>query len=124
MRTLLLTLAVAAFAAVPPVSAQSPVKVAGEWNATMNTPGGTREFKIVFTQQGDSLSGTVKRASGDVPLKGSVKGNDVTFAYTIDYGGSDLTLVVTAAVTGDAMKGTIDLSGGVREAFSAARVKP
>lgn len=120
MRTLLLGLAFAALAAVPAASAQTTVNVAGEWNATMNTPGGARTFKVVFVQQGDSLSGTVRRATGDVPLQGKVKGNDVTFQYTIDYGGNALTLVVSTIVAGDTMKGSIDL-GGVTEAFSAER---
>jgi hypothetical protein len=120
MRTLLLGLAFAALAAVPTAGAQSAVNVAGEWNATMNTPGGARNFKVVFVQQGDSLSGTVRRATGDVPLQGKVKGNDVTFQYTIDYGGNALTLVVSTTVTGDSMKGSIDL-GGATEAFSAER---
>ena len=124
MRSLLLVLAVAFVAVVPAANAQTALSVAGEWNASMNTPGGTREFKVIFAQKGDSLSGTVKRATGDVPLKGSVKGSDVTFEYTIDYGGSAITLVVTAKVTGDDMKGAIDLSGGVSEAFNATRAKP
>lgn len=118
MRTLLLCFALAVFAAVPAASAQS---VAGEWNASMNTPGGTREFKVILQVKGDSLSGTVKRTSGDVPLTGTIKGDDVTFSYSIDYGGNPLTLTVTAKVTGDAMKGSIDLGGGGQEAFSATR---
>ncbi len=120
MRAFMLGLAFAALAAAPTASAQTAVNIAGEWNATMNTPGGPRAFKVVFIQQGDSLSGTVRRATGDVPLQGKVKGNDVTFQYTIDYGGNALTLVVSTTVTGDAMKGSIDL-GGATETFSAER---
>lgn len=120
MRRLVLSLALALFAAPAALSAQAAVQVAGEWNATMNTPGGPRGFKILFTQQADSLGGTVKRATGDVALQGNVKGNVVTFSYTIDYGGNALTLTVTATVTGDEMKGSIDL-GGATESFSAAR---
>ena len=120
MRTLLLGLVFTALAAAPSASAQTAVIIAGQWNATMNTPGGSRSFKIDFVQAGDSLSGMVRRATGDVPLQGKVKGNDVTFQYTIDYGGNALTLVVSTTVTGDTMKGSIDL-GGVTVAFSAER---
>lgn len=120
MRVLLLGLVFAAFAVAPAASAQTAVNIAGEWNATMNTPGGSRSFKIVFIQQSDSLSGTVRRPTGDVPLQGKVQGNDVTFQYTIDYGGNALTLVVSTTVTGDTMKGAIDL-GGMTESFSAVR---
>ena len=119
MRTLVLAFArVVTAAAATPAAAQS---VAGEWNASMNTPGGTREFKVLLQVKGDSLSGTVKRPAGDVPLQGTVKGDVVTFSYVIDYGGNALTLTVIATVTGDAMKGTIDLGGNATEAFSATR---
>lgn len=123
MRSLVLAFAVMALAAVSPAAAQSApaASVAGEWNASMNTPGGPRAFKVVLQVAGDSLSGTVKRASGDVPLRGSVKGNDVTFTYTIDYGGNALDLTVTATVTGDEMKGSIDLGGNAKEEFTAKR---
>jgi len=118
MRTLILALSLAALAAVPSAAAQS---VAGEWNATMNTPGGTREFKVIFVVKGDSLSGTVKRATGDVPLRGTIKGNAVNFSYTIEYGGNPLELTVAATLNGDSMAGSIDLGGNAQEAFSAKR---
>ncbi len=119
MRTLLLCFALAAFATVPSASAQS---VTGEWNATMNTPGGTREFKVILQVHGDSLSGTVKRPSGDVPLHGTVKGNAITFSYSIVYGDNPLTITVTGTVDGDTMKGSVDLGGGGQEEFSMKRV--
>lgn len=118
MRTLVLAFALLTLAAVPPASAQS---VTGEWNATMNTPGGTREYKVIFQAKGDSLSGTVKRTTGDVALTGTIKGNAVTFSYSIVYGDNPLLLTVTATLEGDAMKGTIDLGGGATEAWSAKR---
>ena len=118
MRILALAFALAMCVVVTPVAAQS---VAGEWNAQMNTPGGTREFKVLIQVKGDSLSGTVKRPAGDVPLSGSIKGDAVTFAYTIDYGGNALVLTVTATLKGDDMKGTIDFGGNASEAFSATR---
>lgn len=122
MRTIVLAFALALFAAAP--SAASAQSVAGTWDASMNTPGGPRAFKVILQVKGDSLSGTVKRATGDVPLSGFIKGNDVTFSYSIDYGGNPITLTVTATVTGDSMKGSIDLSGGVQEVFTAERAKP
>jgi hypothetical protein len=112
---------VAAFPAASSASAQS---VAGEWTAAMNTPGGVREFGIVFQVHGDSLSGTVKRAAGDVPLSGKVTGETVTFRYVINYGGSDLPLTVTAVVDGDTMRGVIDFNGVAEDEFWAKRAAP
>ena len=118
MKKFLLSLALLAFAAVPSARAQS---AAGTWDATMNTPGGVRAFQVIIQVKGDSLSGTVKRSAGDVPLAGTVKGQDVTFWYTIDYGGNALTLTVSAKLQGDEMKGTIDMGGNASDSFAAKR---
>ncbi len=121
MRTYILAFALALCGAAAPAAAQS---AAGEWNAVMNTPGGTREFKVILKVNGDSLSGTVMRSAGNVPLRGTVKGDAVNFSYTIDYGGNPLELTVSAKLTGDAIKGSIDLTNGVQEEFSMTRVSP
>lgn len=108
MRTLLLSIAIAGSALATPALGQS---IAGEWDATMNTPGGARTFKILFQVDGEKLTGTVKRPAGDVPLTGTVKDSLVTFRYTVDYDGNPLTLTMTATVKGDSMKGTVDFAG-------------
>jgi hypothetical protein len=118
MRTLLLSLMLGASPLAAPVSAQS---IAGEWDATMNTPGGARSFKIVFQVDGQKLTGTVKRQAGDVPLAGTIKDSLVTFSYTVDYNGNPLTLTMTATVKGDSMKGTVDFGGAAQDEFSAKR---
>ena len=85
---------------VPPCAAQTQVaqatSVAGEWDATMNTPGGAIPFKIVFKQDSTKLTGTVKRRTGDVPLEGTIKDKDVKFNYSITYNDNALVLSVTA----------------------------
>jgi hypothetical protein len=105
-----------------PALAQAP-QVAGEWDATYNTPGGPRSFKIVLQVKGDSLTGTVKRSDGSVPLAGTIKGDVVTFSYTIAYNNEALTLTISAKVRGDAMAGTVDFAGMGQEEFSAQRAK-
>ena len=95
--------------------------VAGLWDASMETPGGTSSFQLDLKVRGDTLSGTVKRARGDVPLSGSVNGKVVDFSYTIDYNGSAFTLSVHATVSGDTMTGTVDMEGNAEEPFSAKR---
>jgi hypothetical protein len=105
-------------------SAPAPASIAGEWDATMSTPGGVRNFKIVFRVAGDTVTGTVKRTMGDVPLTGTIKGSDLKFSYTVDYNGNPLTLTMTATVTGDSMKGTVDFGGMQQDDFSAKRAVP
>ena len=96
--------------------------VTGEWDGAMNTPGGVRTFRIVFKQEGEKLTGTVKRESGDVPLEGTVTGTTVKFQYSIAYGGNPITLAVTATLAGGEMKGQVDIASQVQEEFSAKRV--
>lgn len=113
--------ATSAFAQGAAAGAVAP-GVAGEWNASYNTPGGARSFKVLLQAEGAKLTGTVKREAGDSPLTGSLKGDTVTFTYTIKYGENDLAMTVVAKVTGDAMKGTVDFAGQAQEAFEAKKI--
>ena len=96
--------------------------IAGDWDAMMNTPGGVRNFRIAFKQDGEKLSGMVKREQGDAPLTGTITGSDVKFAYDIMYGGHPITLTMTAVVAGDEMKGQVDIASQMQDVFSARRV--
>lgn len=107
--------------ALPAALSASAPTIAGEWDASMNTPGGVRNFKIVFQVAGDTVTGTVKRTMGDASLTGRIKGDTLTFSYTIDYNGNPLTLTMTAMVTGDSMKGIVDFGGAAQDDFWAKR---
>ncbi len=120
MKTMLLLLFVSLFAATGVVSAQS---IAGDWDGAINTPGGARPMKLVFVQDGEKLTGTVKREAGDVPLQGTVKGAVVEFSYTVNYNGNALVLSVSAKLDGDAMKGTVSFGGQAEDEFTATRAK-
>lgn len=110
------------FAGAIGISAQS--SVAGEWDASMNTPGGARPFKLVFKVEGEKLSGTAKRQSGDVPIAGTVKGDEITFSYTIDYNGNSLTLSFSGKVKGDGIVGTVYFNENTSDEWSAKRTPP
>ena len=105
------------------VSAQAK-SVAGEWDAAMETPGGARNFKIIFKVDGEKLTGTVKRADGDLPLQGTVKGSDLSFAYTIQYNGHDLEMDMTGKATGDAISGSVSFGGQGDATWTAKRTPP
>jgi hypothetical protein len=96
--------------------------VSGEWAASMNTPGGARPFGLIFKVDGEKLTGTVKRASGDVPLEGTIKGNDISFSYSINYNGNLLSLFFGGKVDGDNMSGTVSFGGNADDSWSAKRV--
>ncbi len=117
MKKLLLTLAMSFFA----IAAAAAQSVTGDWDASMNTPGGTRNFRLILKQDGEKLTGTVKREAGDVPLDGTVTGNTVKFSYSIAYNGNPITLTMTAAVAGDEMKGEVDIASQMKDVFQARR---
>lgn len=105
------------------VSSAAAQSIAGDWDANYNSPGGPIAFKLALKVDGEKLTGTVKRAAGDSPLIGTVKGDSVRFSYTIKYGDNELALTISAKVTGGTvMKGTVDFAGQVQEAFEAKKV--
>lgn len=98
--------------------------VAGDWDGSFNTPGGARPVKFVFKVDGEKLTGTAKRSSGDVPLTGTIKGSDINFSYTVDYNGNSLTLMFSGKVSGDNISGSVSFGGQADEAWSAKRAAP
>lgn len=97
--------------------------VAGEWDAQMETPGQPSLAKVSFKQDGEKLTGTVKRASGDSALQGTIKGKEVKFAYTISYNGNDVTIGISAMLEGDTLKGMADIAnGGFQGGWMAKRI--
>lgn len=101
--------------------ASAQTSVAGDWDAVFNTPGGPRPFKLILKVDGEKLTGTAKRSSGDVPISGTIKGNDITFAYTISYNGNDVTLTYAGKVNGDTMAGTVMFNESAGDEWSAKR---
>ena len=98
--------------------------VEGEWDGVFNTPGGARPFKFVLKVDGEKLTGTAKRSSGDVPLTGTIKGSDITFSYTISYNNNPVTLTYTGKVNGDSMSGTVMFDETAGDEWSAKRIAP
>ena len=106
--------------------ASAQKSVAGEWDATFNTPGGPQPLKLIFKVEGEKLTGTAKRSRGDVSLSGTVKGDEITFAYSVDYNGNSVTLTFTGKVKGDVINGTVSFNESASDEWSAKRapVKP
>ncbi|HMT09540.1 MAG TPA: hypothetical protein PKA82_16180 [Pyrinomonadaceae bacterium] len=109
------------FSSVANASAQT--SVAGEWDALMNTPGGSIPLKLIFVVDGEKITGTAKRSRGDVAITGTIKGSDIAFSYTIDYNGNAITMSFSGKVDGDKINGAVSFNGGNEESWAATRVK-
>jgi len=95
--------------------------ITGTWNATVTTPQGGGSPTLIFNVKGDSVTGTVKRGSEDVPLTGTIKGKDLTYRYTIHAQSQTVPVTVKAKVMGDSLAGTMDFGGQMTGEIKAKR---
>ena len=128
MKSALLLLAAVMMLVSHPVAAQSKSaqakSIAGTWNATVTTPNGGGNPTLTFAVKGDSVTGTVKRPTGEVvPLRGTIKGSDLTYTYTITNDGQPVPVTVKAKVVGDSLSGTMDFAGAMTGQITAKRAK-
>lgn len=108
--------------------AQSP---AGDWEIALDTPGGTRNMRASFKVEGEKLTGALKGERGELPINGTIKGNEIKFTYTVKYMDQDLPITMTGTIDGDSMKGKADFGGfaegdwtGKRAGAAAAAAAP
>jgi len=98
--------------------------LAGIWNASVTTPNGGGKPTLTFAVKGDSVTGTVKRPTGEVvPLRGTIKGSDLTYTYTITNDGQSVPVTVKAKIVGDSLSGTMDFAGAMTGQITAKRAK-
>jgi hypothetical protein len=76
-----------------PATAQS---IAGAWDASMETPGGVRTSRMTLQVEGEKVTGTMARPTGDVAIAGTIVGDTLRFSYTILYNDNPITLSVVA----------------------------
>lgn len=98
--------------------AQSPA--AGDWAVALSTPGGVRNFTVALKVDGETLTGEIKE--NKTPLKGTAKGKDVQFTYTVKYNDNDLAITMTGKIDGDTIKGSASFGGFAEDEWSAKRV--
>src|SRR5215472_11724280 len=103
----LTALAIATLLVAASVFAADAAKVAGDWTLSVETPNGTRTPTASFKQEGENLTGTYKSTMGEVPLKGTIKGNEIKFTATVTTPNGEFTLDYSGTVDGDSMKGTV-----------------
>jgi hypothetical protein len=107
-------------AANPPAQSGGGVNVTGTWNFTVETAQGSGSPTFTFKQEGEALTGTYKGQFGEAPLKGTVKGNDISFTIKINAQGQDMEITYTGKVDGNTMKGKAML-GQLGEATFTAK---
>jgi hypothetical protein len=79
--------------------------VTGTWQLAMQTNSGSFNPTLNIKQTGETITGTFKGRLAEVPLSGTVNGNDVTIMYTISPTGQDIAIKLTGTVDGASMSG-------------------
>ena len=127
MKKLAALVAAVALTALPVLAQEAAkekkVDVTGTWELTVESPQGAMTITANYKQEGESLTGSHVSEMGESPLKGTVKGVDITYTLTIDAGGQQLTITHTGKVDGDTIKGTADLGAMGSMSWTAKRKK-
>jgi hypothetical protein len=98
------------------------VDVTGKWTFAVETAAGSGTPTMTFKQDGEKLTGHYSGQLGEADLTGTVKGQDISFKFTVDVQGQTLNALYTGTVESkDSMKGKVDLVGLGEGTFTAKR---
>ena len=97
--------------------------VSGNWNVTIETPQGARTPTMTLVQKGEEVTGTYHSQRGDMPMTGSLKGNDLKLSYTMGAGDRSMTINYEGTVEGDSIKGKV-VMGQMGEGTFTAKKAP
>ncbi|HEV7631906.1 MAG TPA: hypothetical protein VGO41_02885 [Steroidobacteraceae bacterium] len=119
VRALLVTSALALAAATGAMAADATL--AGTWNLKIVSPQGTRTPSMTLTQNGTQLTGTYKGMRDEVPISGTVTGNEFTLTVQVATPDAKVVIQYKGTVDGAAMQGLV-MMGQLGEAnFTGTR---
>ncbi|PYR78429.1 MAG: hypothetical protein DMF86_05875 [Acidobacteria bacterium] len=95
--------------------------VSGTWQFNVQTSAQSGTPTIVLKQNGETLTGEYQGQYGTAPLKGTIKGADLTFAFDLDIQGTSLHVVYAGTAEKDAMKGSVAYGDMAEGVFTARR---
>ena len=96
--------------------------VTGQWNFAIDLDAGSGTPAFEFVQKGETLTGTYNGLLGSAPLKGVVKGDNISFSFDAEYSGEKLHVVYEGVVeSASKMKGTVQLGTLGSGTFTATK---
>jgi hypothetical protein len=115
-------LSIAAIVTWAPTASAQSVDVSGTWTATFVTDGRSYPAKMILKEDGGQTTGTISSDRGESSISGAVKGQTVTFSFTMQGQNGPIAIAMKGDADGDAMKGTFDYGGsGGTGTWSASR---
>ena len=113
------SLVLAALLLAVPTFAQTTV--AGDWDLTIQSPTGTRTVPLALKQDGEKVTGMFKGPQGELPVAGTLVGDELKFAFAIPIQGQSLDISMTGKVEGEAVKGMAQFGGFGEGEFTMKR---
>ena len=95
--------------------------VTGAWDLAVQGPEGPVNATAVLKQDGEKVTGEIESQAGKTTLTGTMKGNTLNMAFTMQGAQGPMEIKVTGEVDGASMKGTIDLAGMGQMEFTAKK---
>jgi hypothetical protein len=95
--------------------------VAGTWIMEVETSAGSGTPTFTFKQDGEKLEGDYKGALGEAKVTGTVKGNAISFWFTVEAQGASGKVIYEGTVEGDTMKGKVDMASMADGTFTGKR---
>ena len=98
---------------LPGLSSTTETHITGTWNAVVELDLGSGEPVFVFTQEGETLTGTYEGTFGSAELRGMVSGDQIEFTFGAEGVGA---ATYTGTIMGESMEGTCDygpIGGGI-----------
>jgi len=97
----------------PAAATPAVMTVAGNYTITIEVPGQTLTGTLALVQQGPVLNGSMTTQAGVTQIKdGKVSADGFTFSGSVEFGGSQIEIVVRGSVNGNQISGTIDSPQG------------
>jgi type 1 glutamine amidotransferase len=91
-----------------PKRGASPLNVSGKWNFQVETPNGTGTPSFSFAHAGQNLIGQYSGLLGEAEVTGSVKGQEVKFAFTANRDGQSIPVTYSGTIeSATEMKGKV-----------------
>ena len=112
-----------AFVALLAAPAVAQTNLTGDWEVTINSPQGANSSTCTLKQDGDKVSGVLKSPMGELPFSGgTLTGDQLKFAFTVNVQGQGLEITLTGKVDGDTITGKAEFGGFGEGDWTAKRM--
>ena len=122
MKTARLLLAVAAILCASGSLLVAQVSVTGGWEASIQAPRGTLEYRMYLNQEGPRVTGYFQSEYGEMPLKGTINNDAITLTWEMPDAGKPIAVTMKGTVKGDAITGEATLGKVGTGTFNAQRM--